>query len=281
MQCHNCNVENKPDTLYCRRCGKFIRKCLICAITHEEDALYCRRCGKPLNRRPEEFTKLPTREVSGGAAAHSRDFDRDVDFTTKVSPKQVERIPKGRSLNRGSRAALCIIVVLMLVTALIAVVAVWRSAQTLRPELARQSEELKADFEEFKKIVAETKQADRRAILEDIGVALAKAREEERKATNEEIRKVVARARAEDRKSFNEEIAKAVAKAREEDRGIIIAELTKLKVRTKNREFNRHIERVIAMFRVGGKPGTNKRQENAGGERRREANRRRGEVPAE
>jgi ferredoxin len=281
MKCQNCDVENMPDALYCRRCGKGIRVCLNCAVTHEADALYCRRCGKPLKARAGEFAEAVTREVSGGAAAHAPEFDDDVDFTTKVSPKQVERLAGGRGPGRGSRAPAYVAAALMLATVLIAVLALWQSARTTNLESAQQSEALKADLEEFKKTVRETEEAERRAILEDIGVVLAKARAEERKATNEEIRKVVARAREEDRKDINAEIAKAVAKTREEDRGIIVAELTKLKKRTKSREFNQHLDRVIAMFKMRGRPGADPRRGDTGGESRWGANRWREDTLAE
>lgn len=266
MKCQHCDVENKPDALYCRRCGRRIRRCLNCATTHEADALYCRRCGKQLNARPEDFAEATTREVSGLAAAPVPEFEDHVDFTTKVSPKKVERIPAGHGPGRGSHAPVYVAATLLLATVLLAAAALWQSARMLRPELARQSEELKADFEEFKKMVGETKEAERRAILEDVGVVLAKARAEERKATNEEIRKVVARAREADRKSIDAEIAKAVARAREEDRGIIVAELTRLKARTKSREFKHHLDRVIAMFKMGRKPGDDTQRESANGE---------------
>lgn len=265
MKCLNCDVENKPDALYCRRCGNCIKKCITCGSAHEDDAVYCRRCGNPTDSLQANYAEPTDHKVTGGRAVHSADFDSDLDFTTKVSPKRVERIPNKSGLRRVARAAAHIVIVLILAASVTAVIVMWRSTQALRPELAKQGEELKANLEEFKEINAETKDAERRAILEEIRLVLAEMREEERKATNEEIKRAVSEAREKDRKTLSGEIAKAVSKSRMEDHRFIVAELTKLKTKTKNREFARHIERIINVFKMGGNLEPDARRELARG----------------
>lgn len=258
MECLNCEIINMPDARFCRRCGEPLRRCVTCAIAHEEDALYCRKCGKPINHLPENHAGAPAHADSDGAAARGPDFDADLDFTTKISPKRVEPIPGARGSRRIARSALYV-AVLVLAVALTAIATSWGGAPASTPEVNEQVEGLRADLEEYRKMVAETKDADRRSILQDIGSALARMRAEERKATNEEIRKAIARTREEERRTVGEEIAKAVARVRARDHDFIVAELTKLKAKSKNREFSRRIERTIALFRAGGKLGADAR----------------------
>lgn len=263
MECLNCKTTNEPDSRYCRRCGISIKKCPACALALEPDALYCRRCGKLFHHPPESrAAAVPERPEHG--AANAPDFDDEVDFTTKITPKRVQPSPGTAAPRRLMRVALYAVVVLLPVVAAAAVVAMWLSPGGPSAISAHQVEELRADLEEYKRMVAETKDADRRAILQEIGVILSKMRADERKATRDEIRKAIADAREDERKAIGDEIAKAVAKAREKDRGVIIAELTKLKAKTRNREFANHIERTIALFRTNQKAVTDTRRGHDG-----------------
>jgi hypothetical protein len=261
MECLNCKIINMPDARFCRKCGEPLRRCVTCAVAHEEDALYCRKCGKPIDHPHENHAGAPA-QAGSDRAADGPDFDADVDFTTKVSPKRVEPIPRARGSRRIARSALYV-AVLVLAVALTVVATSWGGAPASSPEVNEQVEGLRAELEEYRKMVAETKDAERRSILQDIGSALARMRAEERKATNEEIKKAIARTREEERKTIGEEIAKAVARVRARDHDFIIAQLTKLKAKSKNREFSRRIERMIALFRTGGKLGADARPERA------------------
>lgn len=260
MECLNCKIINKPDSLYCRKCGASIRRCPACAIALEMDALYCRKCGKPIQQLPENHAAA-VQEGAERGGVNTPDFDSDVDFTTKITPRRVEPISGAGGWCRLRRAALYVAATLLAVVASAVVLTTWRSAGVQLTEATEQTEALRADLEEFKRMVADDKDADRRAILQEIGLVLAKMKADERKATKEEIKKEIATAKEEERKAIRDEISKAVAKAREQDHSFIIAELTKLKAKTKNREFTRQLERTIALFRVSAKPDARRRHE--------------------
>jgi ferredoxin len=262
MECFNCKITNEPDSRYCRKCGVSIRRCGTCAVALEADALYCRRCGRPA-KQSQEDRAAAAQETPERGSVNTPDFDGDVDFTTKITPRRVEPIPGAANPRRLTRAAVYIAMLLTVVT-LTAMVTTWRSTGVPSTEAAEQVEALRADLEEYKRMVGETKDADRRAILQEIGLVLVKVRADERKATNEEIRKAIAIAKEDERKLLNQEISKAIAKAKEQDHSFIIAELTRLKAKAKNREFTRQLEKTIALFKTNAKPGANTRRAHDG-----------------
>lgn len=263
MECLNCETRNEPDSRFCRRCGVSVGRCAACAVLLEADALYCRRCGKSTKQLQEDRAAAP--EAQGPGAANAPDFDSDVDFTTKITPRRVEPLGRAGGLRRLMRAASYAAAVLLTAAALtVAVAAVWGGVGVPPAVAPAPAETWRADLEEFKRMVVETKDADRRAILQEVGLVLARMKADERRSTREEIRKAIAGAQEDERKLISEEISKAVAKAREQERSFVIAELTKLKARTKNREFTRQLEGAIALFKTRAKPATATRRGHDG-----------------
>ena len=264
MECHNCQVKNMPDALFCRKCGEGLRKCAACAVAHEQDALFCRRCGRPIGPLPDDDSERTLQQAS--AAARAAKAAGDVDFTTKASVRRVVRIqqPEPCPPRRAARAALYIAAVLALAASVASTSALWITLRASQSASAREDEELRADLEDFKRSVAETKEGDRRAILEEISVLLVKTMAQERRTTDEMITRRVDEAREEHRKSLGAEVAKAVAKTRERDLAAVAAELAKLRDKYKDRRLGRDIDRVIALIGVGTKSGHLPRREQSG-----------------
>jgi hypothetical protein len=214
----------------------------------ENDACYCERCGKPTGALPESRVGEATGHGEPSrACASNATAKNEVDFTTRVAARQVEPLTRGPG--RGTRAALYVAVVLVVAGVLASVVMMWTSTQAMQRQQAGQAAERKADWDEMRKLIAETSDEDRRAIYEHINQFVSQSLDEQRKSMMEEYKQFVTQRLLEEHRTFSIETAQAVTQTQKQDKDTFVAVLVTLKSKTRNWAFKSEIDKVIAVYK--------------------------------
>lgn len=264
MRCINCDTENKSDAVYCRNCGKHIRKCANCDAVTESDARYCRKCGNPTGALPEDQNWKTAGQGEPAGAAHAEaaaEDEPEVDFTTRVSARRVEPLHAGGGHGRGARVALYVALAVVVGCVLAAVVMMWLSTRAMQRQTAAQAAERRADLTELTKLITETRDEDRKAVYEDLKEFFTARQEEERKAMRAEYRQFVTQRLEEERQAFGRETAQAVAQVRDEERSRLMTVLAEWKATTRSSIVRSEIQKIMARL---GKVGGNGQRERAG-----------------
>lgn len=254
MRCLTCDTENKADASYCRNCGSNFNRCVSCDALTESDARYCNKCGKPTGALPEIHAGEATGSGEPNRAESSNIKDvKEVDFTTRVSPRRVE--PLSHSTGRGTRAALYVAVVLVVAAVLAAVVMMWINTQAMQRQLAAQPAQRKAELAEMTRLITETRDADRKAIYEQLNQFFTQRLDEEREAIVAEYKEFVTQRLEEERQTYRIETAQAITQTQKKDYVTFVTVLATLKSRTRSAALKTEIDKIIAAYngKIGGK----------------------------
>ena len=85
MKCPKCQLDNKEEAKFCKKCGtKLELACPSCGHPYEEDSLFCEQCGQKLVEAKEEEKALPEAE---GERKHVTVLFSDLSGYTAMSEK--------------------------------------------------------------------------------------------------------------------------------------------------------------------------------------------------